>query len=122
MHDADIRGSIAYAKSLALVGILTSDEEAKITEGLIAVEKEWKTGTVRLIFRPVLIVHLPTMRMYSSRSKQMMRTFTRRTKGDLVNLSALSAGNCTQVALGTTKLQQICVCGSSKKLVTFEKV
>lgn len=48
MHSADIRGSIAYAKSLTKVGILTSEEEKKITEGLTAVGKEWETGTVRL--------------------------------------------------------------------------
>lgn len=48
MHSADIRGSIAYAKSLTKVGILTFEEEKKITEGLTAVGKEWETGTVRL--------------------------------------------------------------------------
>lgn len=47
MHDADIRGSIAYAKSLTLVGILTQEEEAKITEGLTTVGQEWETGVVR---------------------------------------------------------------------------
>ena len=47
MHGADIRGSIAYAKSLTLVGILTQEEETKITEGLTAVGKEWEKGTVR---------------------------------------------------------------------------
>lgn len=47
MHSADIRGSIAYAKSLAKVGILTSEEEKKITEGLTAVGKEWESGKVR---------------------------------------------------------------------------
>lgn len=47
MHGADIRGSIAYAKSLTLVGILTQEEEAKITEGLTTVGQEWETGVVR---------------------------------------------------------------------------
>jgi len=46
MHSQDIRGSIAYSKSLTLVGILTKEEEAKIVEGLEAVEKEWTSGTV----------------------------------------------------------------------------
>jgi argininosuccinate lyase len=46
MHTADVRGSIAYAKSLTLVGILTSDEESKIISGLKAVEKEWEDGVV----------------------------------------------------------------------------
>lgn len=47
MYAADIKGSIAYAKSLTLVGILTSDEETKITDGLLSVLKEWQDGTVR---------------------------------------------------------------------------
>ncbi|KAF4615398.1 hypothetical protein D9613_002670 [Agrocybe pediades] len=45
MHSADIRGSIAYAKSLTLVGILTKEEEQKMVAGLEAVEKEWASGT-----------------------------------------------------------------------------
>ncbi|KIJ16807.1 argininosuccinate lyase [Paxillus involutus ATCC 200175] len=44
MHAADIRGSIAYAKALARVGILTRDEEAKMIEGLQAVGREWDNG------------------------------------------------------------------------------
>jgi len=46
MHAADIKGSIAYARSLALVGILDKDEEIRIIAGLQAVGKEWETGTV----------------------------------------------------------------------------
>lgn len=49
MHAADIRGSIAYAKSLTKVGILTQDEEEKITEGLAVVGQEWASGTVGLL-------------------------------------------------------------------------
>ncbi|EPQ58220.1 argininosuccinate lyase [Gloeophyllum trabeum ATCC 11539] len=45
MHAADIKGSIAYAKSLTLIGILTKDEEAKIVEGLKKVGQEWENGT-----------------------------------------------------------------------------
>ncbi|KAI6005586.1 putative argininosuccinate lyase [Pisolithus albus] len=44
MHTADIRGSIAYAKALTRVGILTKDEESKMIRGLEAVEREWVTG------------------------------------------------------------------------------
>ncbi|KAI6095985.1 putative argininosuccinate lyase [Pisolithus sp. B1] len=44
MHAADIRGSIAYAKALTRVGILTKDEESKMIQGLEAVEREWVTG------------------------------------------------------------------------------
>jgi len=47
MHAADIRGSIAYARALARVGILTGEEESKIVEGLQAVEREWEMGQVR---------------------------------------------------------------------------
>lgn len=47
MHDADIRGSIAYAKALAKVGILTQEEQSKIVEGLVKVGQEWKQGVVR---------------------------------------------------------------------------
>jgi argininosuccinate lyase len=49
MHAADIRGSIAYAKALTLVGILSKDEEAKIIEGLKRVGKEWEEGVVCLV-------------------------------------------------------------------------
>jgi argininosuccinate lyase len=48
MHDQDIRGSIAYARSLALSGILTKEEEHKIITGLREVGKEWADGTVCL--------------------------------------------------------------------------
>lgn len=48
MHSADIRGSIAYAKALTRVGILTKDEESKMIEGLKAVEKEWETGQFKV--------------------------------------------------------------------------
>jgi argininosuccinate lyase len=47
MYAADIRGSIAYAKSLTRVGILTQDEEQKLIAGLEAVRKEWQEGTVK---------------------------------------------------------------------------
>jgi len=49
MHVADIRGSIAYAKSLTLVGILTKDEERRIVEGLKIVGKEWEDDQVPAI-------------------------------------------------------------------------
>lgn len=47
MHTADIRGSIAYAKALTRVGILTAEEETQTIAGLQAVEKEWERGQVR---------------------------------------------------------------------------
>lgn len=46
MYAQDIRGSMAYAKSLLRSGILTKDEEDKILTGLLEVGKEWMTGTV----------------------------------------------------------------------------
>ncbi|KAJ7740718.1 putative argininosuccinate lyase [Mycena maculata] len=48
MHAADIRGSIAYAKSLTLVGILTKEEEVKIMNGLTLVGKEWQDGVFQV--------------------------------------------------------------------------
>lgn len=53
MHAADIKGSIAYAKSLTLVGILTKEEEAKMIEGLQKVGQEWIDGTVSTYCRSV---------------------------------------------------------------------
>jgi argininosuccinate lyase len=47
MHAQDIKGSIAYAKSLALSAILTKDEENRIIQGLQEVGQEWENGTVR---------------------------------------------------------------------------
>ena len=47
MHAADIKGSIAYTKSLTLVGILTKDEEKQIIDGLHLVGKEWEQGVVK---------------------------------------------------------------------------
>ena len=46
MHAADVAGSIAYAKGLARVGILTEEEQQRIVDGLTAVGKEWEQGTV----------------------------------------------------------------------------
>lgn len=51
MHDQDIKGSIAYAKSLALSGILTKEEESKIITGLLYVGKEWKSSTVGFLLQ-----------------------------------------------------------------------
>ncbi|GBE82034.1 argininosuccinate lyase [Sparassis latifolia] len=48
MHAADIRGSIAYAKALTLVGILTNEEESKIVDGLQMVGEEWRKGTFKV--------------------------------------------------------------------------
>lgn len=48
MYAADIKGSIAYAKSLTKVGILTPDEEKRLVKGLQDVEQEWASGTVCL--------------------------------------------------------------------------
>jgi len=48
MYAADIKGSIAYAKSLTLVGILTNEEEVKITDGLSVVGQEWENGSFKI--------------------------------------------------------------------------
>ncbi|KAG8961891.1 argininosuccinate lyase [Tulasnella sp. 419] len=47
MHAADIRGSIAYAKALALQKILTEEERDKMIEGLKKVGEEWKSGNFK---------------------------------------------------------------------------
>ncbi|KAI0362293.1 argininosuccinate lyase [Trametes cingulata] len=48
MYAADIAGSIAYAKALARVGILSNEEQRKIVDGLTAVGKEWEEGTFKI--------------------------------------------------------------------------
>ena len=59
MHAADITGSIAYAKALTKVDILTSDEEQRIVRGLQVVGEEWNNGTVRIYIDSQLnIAHL----------------------------------------------------------------
>jgi argininosuccinate lyase len=47
MHSADIKGSIAYTKSLTLVGILTKAEEKQMIDGLELVGKEWEEAVVK---------------------------------------------------------------------------
>jgi argininosuccinate lyase len=76
MYDADIRGSIAYARSLARVGILTKDEEEKIATGLTAVGEEWKKGTVSGKFSSVVA---QTKHNSSSSLRPTMKTSTLRT-------------------------------------------
>ena len=49
MHAADIRGSIAYAKALRRVGLLTEEEETRMIQGLDAVGREWENGQVRAL-------------------------------------------------------------------------
>ncbi|EGU82696.1 hypothetical protein FOXB_06808 [Fusarium oxysporum f. sp. conglutinans Fo5176] len=44
LHEADVRGSITYAKALLQLDLLTDEELSEITTGLEAVEKEWADG------------------------------------------------------------------------------
>ena len=44
MWDQDIRGSIAYAKAIGKVGIITQDEVDMLVDGLEKVRAEWKSG------------------------------------------------------------------------------
>ena len=44
MWDQDIRGSIAYAKAIVKVGIITEEEGQKLIEGLNVVRQEWADG------------------------------------------------------------------------------
>ncbi|ORX99646.1 argininosuccinate lyase [Basidiobolus meristosporus CBS 931.73] len=45
MYAADIQGSQAYAKALALTGIITQEESEQLVQGLAQVRKEWEDGT-----------------------------------------------------------------------------
>ncbi|ENH73897.1 Argininosuccinate lyase [Fusarium oxysporum f. sp. cubense race 1] len=44
LHEADVRGSITYAKALLQLDLLTDEELSEITTGLEAIEKEWADG------------------------------------------------------------------------------
>eukprot|EP00521_Asterionellopsis_glacialis_P013179 CAMPEP_0195298654 /NCGR_PEP_ID=MMETSP0707-20130614/23971_1 /TAXON_ID=33640 /ORGANISM="Asterionellopsis glacialis, Strain CCMP134" /LENGTH=468 /DNA_ID=CAMNT_0040360843 /DNA_START=18 /DNA_END=1424 /DNA_ORIENTATION=+ len=48
MWDQDIRGSIAYAKGIVKVGIITEEEGKTLIEGLGKVSKEWADGTFEI--------------------------------------------------------------------------
>ncbi|KAF9770472.1 hypothetical protein IL306_011999 [Fusarium sp. DS 682] len=44
LHEADVRGSITFAKALRQLDLLTDEELGEIITGLEAVEKEWADG------------------------------------------------------------------------------
>jgi argininosuccinate lyase len=44
MWAQDIRGSVAYAKAIGKVGIITDEEVALLVKGLGEVHKEWEEG------------------------------------------------------------------------------
>lgn len=44
MWAQDIRGSVAYAKAIGKVGIITDEEVALLVKGLGDVHKEWEEG------------------------------------------------------------------------------
>jgi len=48
MWSQDIRGSIAYAKSIALVGIITEEEANILVDGLEKVGEEWANGSFEI--------------------------------------------------------------------------
>jgi len=50
MYSQDIRGSVAYAKSIGMVGIITEDEVKLLIEGLGKVHKEWEEG--KFVIKP----------------------------------------------------------------------
>lgn len=80
MHAEDIQGSIAYAKALKLAGVLTTDEEHKLVQGLMQVGEEWKSGKVRLSRAKPQTQKINVI--CSSRSSLRMKTFTQRTRDD----------------------------------------
>ena len=67
MHAADIKGSIAYTKSLTLVGILTKDEEKQIINGLGIIGKEWEEGMVSISSRISIPLSIPLSSVSSTR-------------------------------------------------------
>jgi argininosuccinate lyase len=48
MWHQDIRGSIAYAKGIAMVGIITEEEVNTLVDGLGKVGEEWANGTFEI--------------------------------------------------------------------------
>jgi argininosuccinate lyase len=48
MWSQDIRGSIAYAKAICKVGIITQEEADSLVEGLGKVSQEWESGTFEI--------------------------------------------------------------------------
>jgi argininosuccinate lyase len=48
MWAQDIRGSVAYAKAIGKVGIITDEEVTLLIEGLEKVHKEWEAGTFEI--------------------------------------------------------------------------
>jgi argininosuccinate lyase len=52
LHEADVRGSITFAKALRQVDLLTDEELGEITRGLETVEKEWVDG--KFIIHPAV--------------------------------------------------------------------
>ncbi|EXM31864.1 hypothetical protein FoTM2_007265 [Fusarium oxysporum f. sp. vasinfectum] len=52
LHEADVRGSITYAKALLQLDLLTDEELSEITTGLEAVEKEWADG--KFVIHPAI--------------------------------------------------------------------
>lgn len=48
MWDQDIRGSVAYAKAIVKVGIITEEEGNQLIEGLGKVGEEWANGTFEI--------------------------------------------------------------------------
>lgn len=98
MHAADIRGSIAYAKSLTLVDILTKDEESRIIQGLTAVGKEWESGQVGVFHkyfpqRPLIGPNLRAVsdtagrRGHSHRQRASLERTDRAIRGEIAHRS-----------------------------------
>jgi hypothetical protein len=85
MHAADIRGSIAYAKGLRRIGILTEEEEIRMTQGLNTVGREWENGQVRGLIHDCL-AQRPILRSvylrHSSSPLRTMRISTLQTNAD----------------------------------------
>ena len=48
MYDQDIRGSIAYAKAISKLNLITEEECTAIVNGLIKVKEEWDNGSFEI--------------------------------------------------------------------------
>jgi argininosuccinate lyase len=48
MYEADVRGSIAYARALAQAGLITGDESARLVAGLEQVRAEFRAGAFQI--------------------------------------------------------------------------
>lgn len=116
MYAVDIKGSIAYAKSLSRVGILTMEEETTIADGLRLVLKEWQDGTVCCVISSSGFSDLCHSLTFGLTTRISILPM----KGDLANSSVPLVGSFTPDVRAMIKLRQTCASGCSKKLQSLK--